>query len=111
MGSPATGPPAVRVNGIGQKPVRSLPSRLLPKGRTQFLESGIGGGEAKRPGGLPLLVWVVNVVVRGVDLHRARQRVGAASVLATEPAQVHLPEIESRFAVDDPLGHRLSHAT
>ena len=52
----------------------------------------------------------MDVVVGGVDLHRAGQRVGAAPVLRTEPASVHSPEVEAGLAVDDPLRHQAAHA-
>src|SRR5204862_44176 len=54
------------------------------------------------PARLTLLVRIVDIVVGGVDLGRAGQRVVAASIRRTEPADVHLTEVELRLTIDDP---------
>ena len=52
---------------------------------------------------------VLDVVVGGVDLERARERVCLARVRGAEAAGVHLPDVEARNALHDPLGDELPH--
>ena len=54
---------------------------------------------------------VLDVVVRLVDLERAGERVLATRVVTAEAARVHLPRIEARLALDDPLGDEAAHST
>ena len=60
---------------------------------------------------LPLVAGVPDVVVGRVDLDRARERVAAAAVGRAEASRVHLPDVEARHAVEDPLGDELPHPT
>src|SRR5205823_12385782 len=62
----------------------------------------------QRPPGPPFLARIVDVVVGGVDLVRARPRVPARPVLPAEPADVHLPEVVFGLAMRDPVGHQLA---
>ena len=107
---PATRPKRlVAGRGVRLEPVRPFPARLLAERGTERDQAGVGGREAKRPSGLPLVAWVLDVVVRRVDLQCARQRVVAACVVGAETARVHLPDVEPRQPVDDPLRDELSH--
>ena len=115
-GRPEAARPAARTErlvsrgGVRLEPVRALPAGLLAEGCAELCEPRVGGGEAERPPGLALVAGVLDVVVRRVDLDGARKRVVAASVVAPEAARVHLPDVEARYALDDPLGHELAHA-
>src|SRR5438874_9423329 len=100
---------AVGRGGIRRKPVRSLPSRLLAEARAKLLQPRVGGGEAQWPARLTLLIGIVDVVVRRVDLDRSGEGIGLATILTAEPAQVHLPQVEARLAIDDPFSHRGAH--
>src|SRR5438874_2610586 len=107
---PATRPKRlVAGRGVWLEPVRPFPARLLAERGTERDQAGVGRREAKRPSGLPLVAWVLDVVVRRVDLQCARQRVVAACVVGAETARVHLPDVEPRQPVDDPLRDELSH--
>ena len=53
----------------------------------------------------------MNVVIGAVHLTRAGQGVRLAGVVAAESSQVHLPEVELRLAIDDPVGHLPAHPT
>src|SRR5437667_5607924 len=100
---------AVGRGGIRRKPVRSLPSRLLAEACAKLLQPRVGGGEAQWPARLTLLIGIVDVVVRRVDLDGSGARVGLTAILTAEPAQVHLPQVKARLAIDDPLGHGGAH--
>src|SRR5438094_2628442 len=100
---------AVGRGGIRRKPVWSLPSRLLAEACAKLLQPRVGGGEAQWPARLALLIRIVDVVVRRVDLDGSRESIGLATILTAEPAQVHLPQVEARLAIDDPLSHRGAH--
>src|SRR5439155_23711464 len=100
---------AVDCRGIRRKPVRSLPSRLFTETGAELVEPRVGRGEAQRPARLPLLVRVVDVVVRRVDLEGSAEGIGLTPILTAEPAQVHLPQVQARLAIDDPFGHRCAH--
>src|SRR5438093_46615 len=100
---------AVRRGGIRRKPAWSLPSRLLAEARAKLLQPRVGGGEAQWPARLTLLIGIVDVVVRRVDLDGSREGIGLATILTTEPAQVHLPQVEARLAIDDPFSHGGAH--
>jgi hypothetical protein len=106
---PAWAQALVSSGPVWLEPVRPLPARLLPEGGAELLEPGVRRREAERPAGLPLLARVLDVVVGGVDLDRARERVLAARVVAAEAPRVHLPHVETRNALDDPLGDQLAH--
>src|SRR5438309_1301939 len=64
----------------------------------------------RSPARLTLVVGVLDVVVGGVDLGRAGQGIRLAAVLTAETADVHLPQVEARLAVHDPLRHLPAHA-
>src|SRR5438552_17235327 len=100
---------AVDRRGIRRKPVRSLPSRLFTEAGAELLEPRVGRGEAQRPARLALLVRVVDVVVRRIDLDGSAEGIGLTPILTAKPAQVHLPQVEARLAIDDPFGHRCAH--
>src|SRR5687768_17685653 len=48
-------------------------------------------------------VRVVDVVIGGIHLVGARERVSPARVVTAEPAEVHLPHVELGLALGDPL--------
>src|SRR5438093_11876668 len=100
---------AVNRGGIRRKPVRSLPSRLLAEACAKLLQPRVGGGEAQWPARFALLIRIVDVVVRRVDLDGSRESIGLATILTAEPAQVHLPQVEARLAIDDPFSHGGAH--
>ena len=52
---------------------------------------------------------ILDVVVGRVDLGRAHQRVFAALVVAPEATRIHLPDVEARQALHDPLGEQPAH--
>ncbi len=107
---PAARPEAlVPARRVGLEPVRALPARLLPERRAELLEPRVGRREPERPAGEPLLARVLDVVVGRIDLVRARERVVAAAVMRAEAARVHLPDVEARDSLDDPLGDEPTH--
>src|SRR5205807_3843354 len=109
--SPAAGAQRlVAAGGVRLEPVRALPARLLAPGRAQLLEPLVGGRDAERAPGLALVPWVLDVVVGRVDLGRPAERVVAARVMASEAAGVHLPDVEARNALDEPLGDEFRHS-
>ena len=95
---------------VGLEPVGPLPAGLLAERGAQLLELRVGGGEPQRPSGLPLVARVLDVVVGRVDLCGPCQRVLPARVVAAEAARVHLPHVEARQPLHDPLGHQPPHA-
>ena len=107
---PAAGPKRlVAGRRVRLEPVGPLPARLLAERGAELDQARVGGREAQRPSGLPLVAGVLDVVVGRVDLERARERVVAARVVGAETARVHLPDVEARQPVDDPLGDELPH--
>src|SRR6185503_8213089 len=110
LARPASGPEAlVAARRVRLEPVRALPARLLPEGRAELLEPRVGRREPERPPGEPLLARILDVVVRRVDLVRARQGVVAAPVMRPEPARIHLPDVEARDSLHDPFGDQAAH--
>ena len=99
----------VAARGVRFEPVRALPARLLPEHRTELLQPRVRGGDSQRAPRRALVAGVLDVVVRLVDLARARDRVLAAAVGAPEASRVHVPDVERRRPLDDPLGDELSH--
>ena len=91
------------------EPVRALPARLLAEGRAELDEAGIRRRDAQRPARLALVTRVLDVVVGLVDLLRPRDRVLPALVGGAEAARVHVPDVERRRPLDDPLGDELPH--
>ena len=103
---PAARPERLVAGGrVGLEPVRALPAGLLAERRAQAVQDLVGRRGPQRAAGEALLVRVVDVVVRGVDLGRARQRVRLRSIRGAEAADVHLPQVELGLAVDDPGRH------
>src|SRR5262249_53972841 len=99
----------VAAGGVRLEPVRALPARLLAEDGAELRQPAVGRREAERPAGAPLVAGVLDVVVRRVDLERARERVGPRAVGAAEAARVHVPDVERGDTLDDPLGDGLSH--
>ena len=89
------------------EPVRALPARFLAERGPELLQPAVGRGNAERPPGLSLVRGVLDVVVGRVDLLRPRERVLPAPVRGAEAARVHLPHVEARRSLDDPLGDEL----
>ena len=87
---------------------RSQPD-FSPNDASSSCKRGYVGERAGRPAWL--LPRVLHVVVGGVHLDRARERVFAARVVAAEPARVHVPDVQARDPFDDPLGDELPHAS
>ena len=106
---PARAQPLLAARRVRLEPVRALPAGLLAERRTELLQARIGRREAQRPARLALVPRVLDVVVRGVDLGRAGERVGAAPVGGAEAARVHVPDVEARRPLDDPLRDELPH--
>src|SRR6185312_14892399 len=90
--------------GVRLVPVDPLPAGFLAEGGTVLAVPEVGGGDAQRPAGGALVVGVADVVVGLVGLPDPLVGVGRRAVGGTEAADVHVPEVEARFAVDDPLG-------
>ena len=67
-----------------------------------------GGREPQRAPGAALVVRIEDVVVGLVRLADPGVGVGRRAVLGAEAADVHLPEVEARLALDDPLRHHLA---
>src|SRR5262249_6329309 len=107
---PARAPPLVPGRGVGLEPVGPLPTRLLAERRAELAKPRIGWREAEPPSLLPLLVRVAQVVVRAVDLVRSLEREAAGAILRAEAPEVHVPDVQSRIALDDPVGHDPAHA-
>ena len=70
----------------------------------------VGARDAQRPACLALVPRVADVVVGLVHLGGAHERVGRGAVLAAEAPDVHVPKVDLRLAVHDPLGHHLADA-
>ena len=109
-GPPARAERLVACRRIRLEPVGALPPRLLPEDGTELGEPRIGGGDPQGPPGAPLVPRVLHVVVGLVDLLRACERVRLRAVGRAETARVHVPHVERRGALDDPLGDELPHA-
>ena len=110
------GPPArpqclVATRGVGLEPVGPLPARLLAERGAEVLEARVRRRQAERAPGRTLVAGVLDVVVGRIDFAGPRQRVLAADVVAPEAPRVHLPGVEVRPAVDDPLGHQAPHSS
>ncbi len=97
-------------SGVRLEPVGALPARLLPEGGTELEQARVGRRDAQRTPRLALLPGVVDVVVLRVHLGRPREGVALRAVVPAEAADVHVPEVVLRLAVDDPLGHDLADA-
>ena len=100
----------VAARGVRLEPVRPLPARLLAERGPEHAEALVRRRDAQRTPGLPLVAGVLDVVVGRVDLDGARERVLAAAVGGAEPARVHVPDVQARGALEDPLGDELPHA-
>src|SRR5262249_22559537 len=115
-GRPQTTGPAARpqrlvtARRVRLEPVRAFPPGLLPECGTELDEARIGRRHTQRSSCRTLVPWILDVVVRRVDRDRPRERVVAAAVVAAEAARVHLPRVEARDALDDPLGDELAHS-
>src|ERR1700755_2589950 len=81
-----------------------LPARFLAEGGAVLAVPEVGGGDAERPAGAALVGGVADVVVGLVGLADPLVGVGGGAVGGAEAADVHVPEVEARFAVGDPLG-------
>src|SRR5690349_9008745 len=100
----------VASRGVRLEPVHALPARFLAKSRAELGQPRVHGRETKRTPRGALMPRVLDVVVRRVDLVSPGERVVAACVMATEATRVHLPRVELRAAVYDPLGDQPAHA-
>src|SRR4029078_11323032 len=80
------------------------PARLLPEGCAELAEPAVGRRDPQRATGLAFVAGILVVVVRPVDLLRPGERVLARAVRGPEAARVHVPHVERRRALDDPLG-------
>src|SRR6266849_9562812 len=112
MSGPACRPrKTIHRGGVRRKPVGSFPSGFLAEAGAELGQARIGGRKAERTSGLAFLVRIVNIVIGRVDLDSARQCVVGAAIGIAETAKVHLPEIETGLAVDDPFRHSAAAAT
>src|SRR5207244_3154663 len=100
----------VAERGVGFEPVGPLPAGLLAERGAQLLQSGVHGREPQRAPGLPLVTGIPDVVVGGVDLDGAGQRVLPAGVVTPEAARIHLPDVEAGLALHDPFRQQAAHA-
>ena len=116
--SPATtGAPPTRAAAATRRRARRsartssrAPSRTSRRRRRRAPAGARRRARAAGPPGLALVARVLDVVVGRVDLDGARERVGLARVGRAEAARVHLPDVQARHALDDPLGHEPPHA-
>ena len=92
------------------EPVRAFPHALLAELATERGQAVVGGGTTQRPTGRPLLVRVVDVVVGGIHLDGSRHGELAACILRPETTDVHLPRVEARLTVENPLAHHSADA-
>ena len=99
----------VAVRRVRLEPVRALPAGLLAERRPELLQPRVRGRGSERPPRLALVARVLDVVVGRIDLGRAGDRVGTARVRGAEAARVHVPDVEARRPLDDPLGDELPH--
>ena len=111
LSGPAARPQVLVAPGdVHVEPVDALPAGLLAEAGAVPRVPRIRGRDAQRAPGEALLARVLDVVVRRVDLDRAREREALRAVLAAEAADVHVPEVPLRLALDDPLRHDLADA-
>src|SRR5262249_12441401 len=94
--------------GVRLVPVHPLPTGFFAERRVVLAVPQVRRRHLQRPSGLPLVVRVDDVVVGLVVLLDPRMGVRGRAVLGPEPADVHLPEVEARFALGDPLGDHLA---
>ena len=66
---------------------------------------GVGARGAQRPPRLALVAGVADVVVGLIHLPGALERVAGRAEVRAEAADVHLPHVHRRLALEDPLGH------
>src|SRR5262249_48383839 len=93
------------VGGVRLIPVDPLPTGLLAEGGTVLAAPEVGRGHPQRAARGALVVGVADVVVGLVGLADPLVGVGGRAVGGPEAADVHVPEVEARFAVDYPLGY------
>src|SRR3954447_15432799 len=94
--------------GVGAVELDALPSRFLTELGTVPAVPAIRRTRAQWPTGHPLPAGIGDVVVGLVVLLGAREGVAGRAPLAAEPVDVHVPDVEARLALDDPLGHHLA---
>ena len=99
----------VAARGVRLVPVHPFPAGLLAEGGAVLPVPVVDRGDAQRPPRLALVARVLDVVVGLVDLARALERVGGRAVVLAEAPHVHLPHVERRLALGDPLRHQLAH--
>ena len=112
VGSPARRlVPVLRRRCVRLKPVGPLPAKLFTKRRTQLTQLMVRRREAQVAHALAFLVGIVNVVIFGVGLNRARPCVFHAVVVGAKAAHIQAPHIPFGMSVHNPLGHNLANAT
>ncbi len=94
--------------GVGLEPVDPLPARLFAEGGAVLTVPGVDRRDPQRPPGAALVVGVADVVVGLVVLADPGVGVGGGAVLGAEAADVHVPEVEARLPLGDPLGHHFA---
>src|SRR3712207_8440663 len=77
-----------------RRPPRSTLFPYTTLFRSELGQARVGGREAQRSSGLPLVAGVLHVVVGRVDLERARERVLTARVVTR--SEEHTSELQSR---------------
>src|SRR5258706_12018170 len=96
---------------VGCKPVGPLPGGLLAEDRAQFLQARIDGTEAQFAGTAAFQGRIADIVIGAVDLVNAGCDVAPTGCIGSKTAQVHVPEIKLRFAIDNPSSDHLANST
>src|SRR5579883_2841670 len=100
--------------GIGQwlirgEPVGTLPAGFFAEDRAQFAQAIVDRAEAQLARAAALFEGITDIVIRAVDLMHARGKIRAAGRIGPEAADIHMPQIEFRLALNDPFRQHLAH--
>src|SRR5216683_6656099 len=101
---------AFRLGCVAGEPVWPLPTRLFAEDRSQLIQAAVDGTQAQVARAAALLYWIADVVVGAVDFIHAGGNVASTGRVGSEAAHVHVPHIEARLALHDPIRHHLADA-
>ena len=99
---PAEARPVLRLHARRGKPVGSLPAVPRPEDRARAPEAVVEGARPRRTTRPPVVLRIDDRVLVLVDVDPPRDRVALRGVGPVAP-RVHLPEVDRRLPLDDPL--------